>query len=144
MNDMTELGLDDLDGVSGGALSGTVVAEGSFGSNTGTHLNILVNWFVVSDPAGRKTLEADVYSHSYSLSSIAMETGVELTVNGVIHRSASNAVSYNEREMASNLLASFSIPDLSGAVNLSAVWHFNGTYSGTPLTDIRAEAAITI
>ena len=144
MNDMTELGLDDLDGVSGGALSGTVVAEGSFGSNTGTHLNILVNWSVVMDPAGRKTLEVEVWSHSYSLSSIAMESGVELTVNGVIHHSASNAVSYNGRAMTNNLLASFSIPNLSGAVNLSAVWHFNGTYSGTQLGNIRAEATITV
>ena len=141
---MVELNLNDLDGVSGGVSGGTVAAQGSFVSNTGTYLNILVNWASVVDAAGRKTLEVTVYSQSYSLSSIAMETGVELTVNGAIYHGASNAVSYSGRAMANHLLASFSIRDLPGVVNLSAVWHFNGTYSGKALGDIRAEATITI
>ena len=144
MNNDRKLTPDDLDAVSGGTSGGSVVNSGSFKSNTGTALDIIVDWSVVRDSLGENTLEVQVFTQSYSLTSIALENGVELTVNGTMYRGRSAAVNYSGRTLATSLLASFSIPNLSGPLCLSAVWHFNGTYSGTPLTDIRAEGFANI
>ena len=141
--EMEELFPDQLDGVSGG-VGGAATADGSFSSNTGTQLNILVEWCVEYDATGTKNLNVTVSAQSYSLTSIAMENGVDLSVNGVIYHSSSLAVSYSGRAIKVNRLADFSIPNVGGAVHLVAVWHFNGTYGSVSLGDIRAEATVTL
>lgn len=139
-----ELHLDELERVSGGAGSGEVLNSGFFLSNTGTGLNIRADWSVVRDLMGMKVLEVRVSACSYSLSSIALENAVELSVNGAVYVSNSAAVDYRGRDMTSNLLASFSIPNLVGSVTLAAVWRFRGTYSGVALNEIRAEGTAFI
>lgn len=57
---------NELNQVAGG-LGGGVLASGSFLSNTGTQLNLLVNWSVQADAYGTKTLYVDVCASSYSL-----------------------------------------------------------------------------
>ena len=117
--------------MSGGTSINGILTNGSFQSDTGTGLNIRVDWSVVSDNLGTKTLEVQVSSLSYSLSSIELASGVELTVNGAVYIGKSAAVRYDGKALISTPLASFSIPNLSGTVKLTAVWHFNGSYSGT-------------
>lgn len=139
-----ELSLNDLDSVSGGATGGSVLSSDSFRSDTGTGLNIRVDWSVVKDVTGEKTLEVQVSSLSYSLSSIEMPSGVEITVNGAVYHGKSAAVNYSGRSQIASPLASFSIPNLSGTVQLSVVWHFNGSYSGVALGDIRASGTAVV
>lgn len=141
---MNELSLNDLAAVSGGTSGGNALSSGFFQSNTGTGLNIRVDWSVFSDGAGGKKLEVQVSSVSYSLSSIALPSGVELNVNGSVYVGASAAVSYAGKSQIASPLAGFSIPDVSGSVQLTAVWHFNGTYSGVTLNDIQAAATIVV
>ncbi len=143
MKDM-ELSLNDLEGVSGGAAGGSVLNSGSFQSDTGTGLNIRVDWSVVRGVMGEKTLEVQVSTLSYSLYSIEMPSGVELTVNGAVSVGKSAAVNYSGRSQIASPLASFSVPNLSGTVQLSAVWHFNGSYSGVALSDIRASGTAVV
>ena len=143
MKDM-ELSLNDLDGVSGGAAGGSVLNSGAFQSNTGTGLNIRVDWSAVRGVMGEKTLEVQVSTLSYSLYSIEMPSGVELTVNGAVYIGRSAAVNYSGRSQITSPLASFSIPNLSGTVQLSTVWHFNGSYSGVALSDIRASGTSVV
>ena len=143
-NDQRELSLNDLDAVSGGSSGGTVINSGSFVSNTGTKLNIMVSWSVVAGGLGQKTLEVQVSAVSYSLVSSALNSGVELTVNGMVYAQNSSPVNYRGNAQVANVLASFSIPNLSGTVNLSAVWHFRGTYSGIALDDIRASGIAVV
>lgn len=131
----------ELNQVAGG-VGGNVVATGSFTSSTGTQLNLLVNWMVQTDGYGQKTLYVDVNTTSYSLYSNG--GGVELTVNGMVYTATAASVNYGGNSMVTNRLASFSIPGVSGAVSLSAVWHFNGSYSGVPINDIRANSVITV
>ena len=126
---------NELNQVAGGS-GGSVLASGSFASSTGTQLNLLVNWSVQADSYGQKTLYVDVCSTSYSLYSNG--GGVELTANGMLYTATAASVNYGGSTMVTNRLASFAIPGVSGAVNLNAVWHFNGSYSGVPISDIRA------
>ena len=135
---------DDLDSVAGGYLGAQTLASGSFASNSGTQLNIQVNWAVRADTFGNRTLDATVYCNSYSLYSVSIYNGVSLTVNGVTYSSTSAAISYDGRSMISTPLASFSIPNQPGFIQMSAVWHFNGTYSGVPIGDIVASGAANV
>ncbi len=132
---------NELERVAGGAGMGGAVASGSFVSNTGTQLNILVEWSVQSDMYGQKVLHVDVSVTSYSL--YCNGGSVELTVNGMTYAATPPSINYGGRSMVTNRLASFSIPNVSGAVNVSAVWHFNGSYSGVPIGDIRASGIIS-
>ena len=131
----------DLTQVAGG-VGGSVVSSGRFASSTGTQLNLLVNWTVQSDSYGQKTLHVDVNTTSYSLYSNG--GGVELTVNGMVYTATASSVNYGGSSMVTNRLASFSIPGVSGAVSVNAVWHFNGTYSGVPINEIRAGGVINL
>ena len=141
---MEALSDDSLENVAGGYYGSDVLATGSFASNSGTQLNIQVNWAVRSDTFGQKILDVTVYCNSYSLYTISMYNGVELSVNGMTYGATSSAISYDGRSMISTPLASFSFSNLSGSVQLSAVWHFNGTYSGVPIGDIRATGFATV
>ena len=125
-----------------GGVGCTVVASGSFTSNTGTQLNLLVNWLVQSDSYGQKTLYVDVNATSYSLYSNG--GGVELTANGMVYTATASSVNYGGSSRVTNRLASFTVPGVSGAVSLNAVWHFNGSYSSVPLGDIRASGVANV
>lgn len=131
-----------LENVAGGVGSGEVVSSGSFASSTGTQLNIVVSWRVRVDNFGQKNLDVTVSSSSFSLYCTGSAGGVELTVNGMTYVSGSPAIEYGGTTMVMNTLASFSIPNVSGPTSVSAVWHFNGTYSGVPIGDVRASGTI--
>ena len=132
---------DDLNQIAGGAGGGGTIASGSFASSTGTQLNILVNWSVRGDGFGQKTLYVDISATSYSL--YCTGGGVELSVNGMVYVSTSPAINYGGNTPVVNRIASFTVPNVSGTMNLSAVWHFNGTYSGVSIGDIRASGVVT-
>ena len=105
------------------------IASGSFASSTGTALNLVVYWSV-QDNGGQKVLKVTVSSSSYSLYCTGSACGVELVVNGMSYASGTPAIEYGGNSPVTNQLASFSIPNLSGPVSITAIWHFNGTYSG--------------
>ena len=73
---------DGLEKVAGG-YNGEVISSGSFASQTGTSLNLLVNWNAVADGFGQKTLYVTVSATSYSLYSAANPNTLELNVNGM-------------------------------------------------------------
>ena len=133
---------NELDRVAGGTGTGGVIASGSFSSNSGTQLNIQLNWSVQRDMYGKKVLFVDVFATSYSL--YTNGGGVELSVNGMSYWANSASISYGGNTPVSNRLASFNVANVSGSVNLSAVWHFNGVYSGVSLGDIRAGGVISV
>ena len=71
----------------------------------------------------------------------------EYTSNPTMVQTVDNSsapVEYGGSTMIVNRLASFTVPGVSGAVSLSAVWHFNGSYSGVPIGDIRANGIANV
>ena len=127
----------ELDQVTGGAAMDAVASSGSFSSHSGTHVDLLVNWTVRADGSGTKTLYVDVAVTSDALYNSGV--GVDLYANGMVYSATSATISYGGSARVTNPLASFKVPYVSGAVNLSVVWHFNGTLSGVPVRDIRAD-----
>ena len=142
---MSNIKLNDneLLGVSGGFGPSDVVASGSFASNSGTSLNLLVNWSVITDSAGQRTLQVAVSAVSYALVTISLYNGVQMTLNGIVYSATSNAIDYRGKSKVTNPLASFSVPYYQGPAPISVVFHFNGTLSGQPVSDITATGTIT-
>lgn len=126
----------ELTQVAGGFAGDTVISSGSFTSNSGTHVDLLVNWAVRADLYGTKTLYVDVSVTSYALYNSGV--GVDLIANGALYPATSATISYGGSSRVTNHLASYTVPNVAGAVNLSVVWHFNGTLSGVHVGDIRA------
>ena len=128
---------EGLEKVAGG-YNGPVISSGSFSSQTGTSLNILVSWNAVVDGFGQKTLYVTVSSTSYSLYSAANANSLELNVNGMTYTATPNAVSYDGNTLATHTLAGFTILNAVGPASISAAWHFNGVISGIPVGTIWA------
>ncbi len=128
---------DNLDKVAGG-YNGEVLASGSFASQTGTSLNLLVSWNAAADAFGQKTLNVTVSATSYSLYSGALANSVELRVNGMVYTATPNTINSTGNSLTANFLAFFSIPNATGPASITASWRFNGTYSGVALNTITA------
>ena len=126
----------------GGFGAEMTVSSGSFASNSGTNVNLLVNWFVRSDSFGARTLYVDVSVTSYALYNSGV--GVDLYANGMRYSATSATIQDGASARVTNRLASFTVPNVSGAVNLSVVWHFNGTLSGVHVGDIRADGVAVV
>lgn len=96
MSKSTLTALDDevLDSVAGGFGEGGVIASGSFMSNTGTSLNIIVNWYAAADMFGNRELMVVVSASSGNLMANSLINGVELSVNGMTYAANNNAINY--------------------------------------------------
>ena len=134
------MALDDeeLASVAGGVGDVMLTGSGSFMSNTGTSLNIVVNWYAGVDNFGNRGLMVVVGATSGNLMASAIANSVELNVNGMMYAASNNAINYMGGAMTTNTLATFTIPNVYGTVSITAVWHFNGTYGGVPIGSIVA------
>ena len=128
---------ENLKKIAGGAGSSSV-ASGSFTSQTGTSLNMMVSWSVVQEGLGQKTLYVTVSALSYALHSGALYNTLQLTVNGMSYLATPAAVNYDGTTLASNVLASFKIPNATGPASITANWYFNGVIGGVPVNTVTA------
>ena len=141
---MKALDDDALDTVAGGAEGVTLTGSGSFMSNTGTSLNIIVNWYAGIDIYGNHGLLINVSATSGNLVAGSLLNGVEVSVNGMTYAASNNAINYMGGSMTTNPLASFTIPNIYGNGSITAVWHFNGTYGGVPIGSIYASGMASV
>lgn len=141
---MKALDDDSLESVAGGVGDVSLTGSGSFMSNTGTSLNILVNWYAGVDSFGNRGLMVVVSASSGNLMASAIANSVELSVNGMMYAASNSAINYMGGGMATNTLATFTIPNVYGMVPINAVWHFNGTYGGVPIGSIYASGYATV
>jgi hypothetical protein len=142
MNDLNKksMALDDeeLASVAGGVGDVTLTGSGSFMSNTGTSLNIVVNWYAGVDNFGNRGLMVVVGATSGNLMASAIANSVELNVNGMMYAASNNAINYMGGAMTTNTLATFIIPNVYGTVSITASWRFNDTYGGVSIGSIVA------
>ena len=148
MNDLNRksMALDDeeLASVAGGVGDVMLTGSGSFMSNTGTSLNIVVNWYAGVDNFGNRGLMVVVGATSGNLMASAIANSVELNVNGMMYAASNNAINYMGGGMTTNTLATFTIPNVYGTVSITAVWHFNGTYGGVPIGSVYASGYASV
>lgn len=121
----------------------SVESSGSFRSDTGTPLNIVVNW-EISGSGSSATLLVTVYAESYSLHSQGAWHAGWLTIGGQTYYFDTEAIDYDGNTQATNLLgtvaASVDTANLPATAELS--WHFQGSYGDTELETITATGTI--
>lgn len=112
--------------------------SGSFTSNTGTGLNLLVEWFTFVDANGDYKLGLDVSAVSYSFYTDSMYNAIEIQIGDYSAAMSSPSVSYSGSDQAITPLISTTVDAPSGATNISVTWNYRGSYSGVELDKISA------
>lgn len=126
---------EKLENVAGG-YNGQLISSGSFVSQTGTSLNLLVSWEAASDGFGQKTLYITVSALSSSLQCAALPNTLEIIVNGMSYVTTPNAIDYHGGGSVSHVLGGCTVPNAYGPASITASWRFNGVIGGVPLGTI--------
>lgn len=120
-----------------------VDTTGSFRSDSGTPLNIVVDWSL-SGSGSERTLVVTVYAESYSLHSVGAWHGGSLTIGGQTYYFDTEAIDYDGPGQGTNLLGTVTanIGSLSLPTQAELSWHFQGTYGDVELDSITATGTI--
>lgn len=119
-------------------------SSGSFRSDTGTSLNITVNWSI-SGSGSQRTLLATVYAESWGLQSVSAWHGGWLTIGGQTYYFDTEEINYDgSNGLGSSLLGTVSadISSLSLPATAELTWAFRGSYSGVDLDTITATGSV--
>ena len=120
-------------------------ASGSFLSDSGTWLNVLVRWESFSDTDGKTKLNLDIYAQSYSLHTGQRSDDIVIKVGGTTYYATSVAVTSDVDTLTETYLASKTVeitPNVD--VPVTVTWYFNGTYSNQQLTTITASSTLHV
>lgn len=119
--------------------------SGTIRSDTGTWINLVVHWKIVTVD-GQPKLELTACSESYSLITYKRVNDVEFIVDGAVIYESSGPINLDsmntlvETELGSAVMNVTSGRDASVRVR----WHFYGEYGNRQIDVITAEAAIPI
>ena len=113
------------------------VRSGSFQSDTGTGLNLLVEWKAYG-LSGNYEVAVDVSAVSYGFYTDALYNSIVITVGEQSVALSSPAVRYDGEELVTTPLVSHSLDADPGIVPISVVWNYKGSYSGVELESITA------
>ena len=114
-----------------------VNTSGSFTSDTGTYLNLLVEWSAAGE-GETVPLHVRFSAQSYSLYTVAAYGNLQLTVNGKNYYGDCPAINVSDKELTVTPLTEFTVEVPRGNLTISAVWHYKGSYSGKDLPTISA------
>lgn len=123
--------------------------SGSFRSDTGTGLNLVVDWSATSS-GNDVILTVTLWAESYSLQCSPIYDGATIVIDGEQYAFSTQAVNYDgEDGLASSNLGSVTATLPQGdngslSVPITASWKFGGTYSDTALDVITAEGSVVI
>ncbi len=125
-----------------------ISADGSFSSDTGTGLNIVVDWSVREAEEGFITIDLILSVNSKEINVSSIHNGAVLTINGEEFVFTTPSLQNNIGEALKSEICKTHVrlPYSGGTMNLSidAVWNFNGTYSGRELKNITASEQVSI
>ena len=125
-----------------------VSSSGSFGSDTGTNLNMTVSWSASAKDSENVDLKFDIYLTSYTIQ-VGARIGT-LTVNGTPYNFNTDAVDVNNNKTKTvTLVASktVTVPVAQGetvSIPVSVDWVFNGTYNGKSVDTVTASDTLLI
>lgn len=119
--------------------------SGSFESDTGTGLNIVVDWTLTPKSDGGATLSMKVSTESYSLYNNAAWHALSVQIGGQTWEFDTEAIEYAGPGLDTNELSTAQI-ELSGTslpATATVTWHFQGSYGGTELENVVATGTIS-
>lgn len=125
-----------------------VSGSGSFRSDTGTNLNMLVKWSASAKDNDEVNVKFDVYLTSYSIG-VGARVGT-LTVDGTSRSFSTEGIDISNNKSVTETLIhseSVSVPVEFGktvSIPVSVSWIYNGSYNGKDLETVTAEDVIII
>lgn len=115
-------------------------------SDTGTQLNMILEYDVAKNENGSYTVDATLKLESYSLNVTARGNSNYLKIGDENYYYATEAINYSGAEKTTFTLAShrFTVSAGQTEVLVYAIWYFNGTYNDAPLAAIVIDGTITL
>lgn len=115
-------------------------------SDTGTQLNMILEYDVAKNEDGSYTVDATLKLESYSLNVTARGNSNYVKIGDENFYFATDAINYSGAEKTTFTLAShrFSVSKDKTEVPVYAIWYFNGTYNDAPLATIVIDGKITL
>ncbi len=125
-----------------------VTGSGKFSSNTGSNLEIHLDWAVIGSTANAVTLRVEATITHYEIW-VSARHGGKLTVGNTSQTFSTEAIDHNERKKMTVTLttATVDIPleaDGTATVELAVSWPFIGTYSGIEINNLTCGGTIHI
>lgn len=119
-----------------------LIATGSFASDTGTALNLTVEWSSHNDGNGNAVVYLTGFLDSYSLQVGSRPYGVHVSFNGDSWTFAGEAMDVAEGPAQTLLFADVVTVPLGSPDAMTVIYDFKGSYSGTELDTIVAEGRV--
>lgn len=123
---------------------GTVIAEGRFSSDTGTSMNMNVNWVAYDDGSGNAViaLTGTVTSYSLQLTSLYDAVTLEMAGYSVTCNTRSIYLEDGVSQTTSPLFYTTLTVPLGTSADMTATWRYGGSYSGVSLDTVTATGYI--
>ncbi len=116
--------------------------SGRFTSNTGTGLELLVDWSTYTNENGTDMVRFDISIESYSIYVGSRVNGIVITMGGQTKKLDSGEITYASGPKKTFLLGSCTMELLSATAQAEVSWDFLGSYKDTPMDQITASGEI--
>lgn len=122
-------------------IDGSVTATGAFESDTGTGLEVYVDWSVFNNSEGSRKVRLNVYLNCYNLYVSERYNGITIELGDETKSINSAQIDYTGS--ANSILIGSTIMDMPDApTDCEVSWEFKGTYNGTELEKVTASGTI--
>ncbi len=121
-----------------------MINQGSFVSDSGTALNIVVEWAAYAASGSNTELEISVSASHYSFYTSALPGSVSVSVNGVSSSMGSPEIQYGGSAQLLTKFGTVTVPVSTDSVDISVSWNYRGSYGGTRLDEISAYGTVNI
>ena len=116
--------------------------SGRFSSNTGTGLELLVDWTTYTDENGTDMVRFDISIESYSIYVGSRVNGIVVTMGGQTKKLDSGEIIYTTGPKKTFLLGSCTMEPPSATAQAEVSWDFFGSYKDTPMDQITASGEV--
>ena len=116
--------------------------SGRFSSNTGTGLELLVDWTTYTDENDTDMVRFDISIESYSIYVGSRVNGIVVTMGGQTKKLDSGEIIYTTGPKKTFLLGSCTMELPSATAQAEVSWDFFGSYKDTPMDQITASGEV--
>ena len=122
--------------------AGETGSSGRFASDTGTGLELLVDWTTYTDDNGTDMVRFDGSIESYSIYVGSRVNGLVITLGGETKKLNTGELIYESGPKKTFLLGSCTMELPSATAQAEVSWDFFGSYKNTPMNQIIASGEI--
>jgi|GEM_PF-6172612 len=115
---------------------------GSFSSNTGTNLELVVDYCIERMSPVSRRVQVVITLHHYQLYCGARSSGCYLTIDGNTIKYATDPISFDGPGKNVTVLYTYETSVSNEPFEISASWLFNGIYSNTEIKTLEASDTI--